>query len=86
MQVPNILIRTDSLIGRNFYLRKDNQSYLIMDSQEYAKLYRYLHEKQFPEDRNQVQYEDYASKFKLENSMIFLKDSEKKVVQSHEVE
>jgi len=57
-----------------------------MDSQEYAKLYRYLHEKQIPEDRNQVQYEDYASKFKLENSMIFLKDSEKKVVQSHEVE
>ena len=57
-----------------------------MDSLEYALLYSYLHDDELPEGRDPEQYKDYASKFKLENSMILTKDSERKVVQTHEIE
>ena len=56
-----------------------------MDSKEYILLYRFLHEKEIPENRNPQQYEDYASKFKLENSMILTEELERKVIQTHEV-
>ena len=57
-----------------------------MDSQEYVLLYRYLHKNEILEGRDSVQYENYALKFKLENSMILIKDSDRKVVQAYEVE
>ena len=57
-----------------------------MDSLEYALLYSYLHDDELPEGRDPEQYKDYASKFKLENSMILTNDSERKVVQTHEIE
>ena len=57
-----------------------------MDAQEYAKLYWYLYEKELLDKVVPEDYKNYASKFILKNSMIFTKDSQRKVVQKHEVE
>src|ERR1044071_2206808 len=57
-----------------------------MDSQDYSDLYRFLHDGDLPEGYDFEDYHQYADQYKLENAMIFTKESNRKLVQRHEIE